>query len=126
MTSYQIINKSSASSFNDEETIYTFASKYSIKENSYNQYIAVSPDGTQIVTLNTETYQLKLCKFDNLKKFYIINYDGFKSIGVSSVKLNWSLSVSNEFILADGTVDSLIAVSCFNDDYMKYKNRSND
>src|SRR5256885_8864956 len=117
MTSCQKMNKSSTSSFSDEETIYTFASKFSIKENSYNghQYITVSPDGTQIVTLNTETCQLKLCKFDNLTKFYIINYDGFKSIGVPSVKLNWSLSISNEFTLADGTVDSLIAVSCFND-----------
>ncbi len=35
--------------------------------------------------------------------------------------MNWSLAVPNEIVLADGTVDVLIAVSCFDDD-MKIEN----
>src|SRR2546429_7769009 len=92
----------------------------SIKRNPYNghQYIAISPDGTQIVSLNTETYQLKLCKFDNLTKLRTINYDDFRYIDSPTTKVNWSLAVSNEFTLDDETVDVLIAVSCFDDNDM--------
>ncbi|CAG8626949.1 10292_t:CDS:2 [Funneliformis mosseae] len=102
-------------------SISSFGSKSSIKRSSYNgyQYIAISPDGTQIVTLNTSTHQLKLCKHDNLSKFYTINYDEFKSYDKPLTKINWSLAVSNAFTLADGTEDVLIVVSCFDDDDMK-------
>ena len=65
MFTFQKINLSSTPLVaNDEEkaeagSISTFDS---IKRDSYNghRYIAVSPDGTQVVTLNTETYQLTL------------------------------------------------------------------
>ena len=79
------------------------------KGSSCNDHIAISPDCTQIVTLNTETYQLKLYKSDNLSKPRAISYDGFKKNDASS---NWSLAVSDEFTLDDG-VEVLIAVSCF-------------
>ncbi|CAG8597864.1 11017_t:CDS:2 [Funneliformis caledonium] len=118
--------KSHSYLISDEEkaesgSISSFGSKSSIKRSSYNgyQYIAISPDGTQIVTLNTSTHQLKLCKHDNLSKFYTINYDEFKSYDKPLTKINWSLTVSNAFTLADGTEDVLIVVSCFDDDDMK-------
>ncbi|CAI2165825.1 1963_t:CDS:2, partial [Funneliformis geosporum] len=125
--------KSHSYLFSDEEkaesgSISSFGSKSSIKRSSYNgyQYIAISPNGTQIVTLNTSTHQLKLCKHDNLSKFYTINYDEFKRYDKPSTKINWSLTVSNEFTLTDGTDDVLIAVSCFDDDDMKCKNQTPD
>ncbi|GES77851.1 hypothetical protein GLOIN_2v1870320 [Rhizophagus clarus] len=77
-------------------------------------HIAISPDGTQIATLNTETLQIKLCKFDNLTELHKVGCENFKRISAPA----WSLAVSNEITLADGTVDVLIAVSCFDDEFM--------
>jgi hypothetical protein len=58
----------------------------------HHQYIAISPDGTQIETLlNTITNQLKLCKSNNLLKLDTINYDGFQKINTTLA--NWSLTV---------------------------------
>ncbi len=57
---------------NDEEkAVTTLGSKSSIKKNSYDgyQFIASSPDGTQVVTLNIAIHQLKSCKLDDLTKF---------------------------------------------------------
>src|SRR5438045_9418199 len=111
--------------FNDEETgstVSTLNSKYSNNENSYNghHYIAISPDGTQIVTLNTENYQLKLCKVDNLNNFKRSPPIGYvlENVPARSIKVNWSLSVSNKFILSNGAVVVLIAVSFFEDSDM--------
>ena len=55
----------SATPFIDEEkseTIYSFDSKRSIKRSSYHGYIyiAIRPDGTQNVTLNTAIYHVNL------------------------------------------------------------------
>src|SRR5947209_15363140 len=88
--------------------------KYDVKRSLYNgkHYIAISPDGTQTVMLDTSTYQLKLCKSDNLTKLSTIKYDSFRSHDAPSAKVNWSLTVSNELTLADGTTEVLIAVSC--------------
>lgn len=115
------------SSYKDQEKTDTYPaeSKYSTKHTkqttySSHQCIAMSPDGTQIALLNTSTYQLKLCKFNNLSNVHIISYDKFKhNVDISLTKLHWSLSVSNEITLPDGTVDVLIAVSCFDDENMK-------
>ncbi|RIA85669.1 hypothetical protein C1645_830442 [Glomus cerebriforme] len=121
MLSLQKIHQTPSYLYPDEEkaeirSISSFDSKHYNKKDLYDghQYIAISPDGTNIVTLNTVTYQLKLCKFDNLSKFNTLNYNGFKNFDAPSV--NWSLAVSNEFTLADETSDILIAVSCFVDD----------
>ncbi|RGB22453.1 hypothetical protein C1646_822539 [Rhizophagus diaphanus] len=74
----------------------------------------MSPDGTQIVTLNTTTYQLKLCQSDNISKLNTLNYASLKKFDAPAVI--WSLAVSNEINLPDRTTDVLIAVSCFDDD----------
>ncbi|CAG8437660.1 10245_t:CDS:2 [Funneliformis caledonium] len=85
------------------------------------QYVAISPNGNWIVALNTKSYQIKLYKFEDLKKAYMImNFDD-RNIKIPFLKKNWSLTVSNEFILTDGTVEVLIAVSCFDHDDMKVK-----
>ncbi|RGB23517.1 hypothetical protein C1646_774371 [Rhizophagus diaphanus] len=114
---------------NDEEkaeidSICSFDSKHSISYDD-RQYIAISSDGTQIVTLNAETYQLKLCKFDKLTQLREINCAGFKNIDMPLEKIKWSLSISNEFTLADGTIDVLIAVSRFKSD-INYKSHFDD
>ncbi|CAG8505362.1 15595_t:CDS:1 [Funneliformis mosseae] len=49
-----------------------------------------------------------------------MNFDD-RNIKIPFLKKNWSLTVSNEFILTDGTVEVLIAVSCFDHDDMKVK-----
>ncbi|CAG8673002.1 20018_t:CDS:1, partial [Rhizophagus irregularis] len=66
MFAFQKTNQIPSYLHGDEEkaeirSIASFESKYN-KRNIYNghQYIAISPDGNQIVTLNTTTYQLKL------------------------------------------------------------------
>jgi hypothetical protein len=131
MFSFQKINQTSSSSINDEEkaksigSVFTSDFIYSTERSSYigHQYIAISPDGIQIVTLDTETCQLNLRRSDNLTEFQTINYDDFKRV---DSRVNWSLAVSNEFTLADGAADLLIAVSCFDDDYMEYKNFSSE
>src|SRR5579862_3659782 len=122
----QKIHKKSAPPY-DEEKAET-DSKNSIKKfsRSGHQYIATSPDGTQVVTLNTKTYQLKLCNSNDLSEFYEIRCADFKNVNEPSEKVNWSLSVSNKFILADGTYDALIAVSCFDDNDMRYKSCSDE
>ncbi|GBC40667.1 uncharacterized protein OCT59_029180 [Rhizophagus irregularis] len=121
MFAFQKTNQTPSHLYNDEEkaeirSIASFESKYSNKRNVYNghQYIAISPDGNQIVTLNTTTYQLKLCQSDNISKLYTLNYDSFKNF--DSPAVIWSLAVSNEITLPDRTTDVLIAVSCFDDD----------
>jgi hypothetical protein len=103
-------------------TISSVGSKYDVN-NSSHHYIAISPDGNLIVTLDTSTYQLNLCRSDNLKKLSKIRYDSFRSHDAPSVKVNWSLTVSNELTLADGTTEVLIAVSCFDDYDVKYVNK---
>ncbi|CAB4493724.1 uncharacterized protein OCT59_018961 [Rhizophagus irregularis] len=121
MLAFQKINQTPSHLFSDEEkaetrSIASFESKFNNKKNIYNghQYIAISPDGTQIVTLNTTTYQLKLCQSDNISKLYTLNYNNFKNADAPAVI--WSLTVSNEITLPDKTTDVLIAVSCFDDD----------
>ncbi|PKK56695.1 hypothetical protein RhiirC2_799494, partial [Rhizophagus irregularis] len=114
---------------NDEEkaeidSICSFDSKHLISCDDH-QYIAVSSDGTQIVTLNAETYQLKLCKFDKITQLREINCAGFKNIDMPLEKIKWSLSISNEFTLADGTIDVLIAVSHFKSE-INYKSHFDD
>ncbi|CAB4409308.1 unnamed protein product [Rhizophagus irregularis] len=120
MFAFQKTNQTPSYLHGDEEkaeirSIASFESKYN-KRNIYNghQYIAISPDGNQIVTLNTTTYQLKLCQSDNISKLYTLNYDSFKNFDAPAVI--WSLTVSNEITLPDKTTDVLIAVSCFDDD----------
>ena len=91
-----------------------FDSEHDIKGNSH-QFIAISPDGTHIVTLsieNYENYQLILYKSDNLSKPHRIICNDFR---INNVTSKWSLAVSNEFTLDDKT-EVLIAASCFNDD----------
>ncbi|PKY50378.1 hypothetical protein RhiirA4_466845, partial [Rhizophagus irregularis] len=121
MLAFKKTNQTPSHLYNDEEkaeirSIASFESKYSNKRNIYNghQYIAISPDGTQIATLSTTTYQLKLCQSDNISKLYTLNYDSFKNFDTPAVI--WSLTVSNEITLPDKTTDVLIAVSCFDDD----------
>ncbi|PKY27233.1 hypothetical protein RhiirB3_390138 [Rhizophagus irregularis] len=114
---------------NDEEkaeidSICSFDSNHLISCDDH-QYIAVSSDGTQIVTLNAETYQLKLCKFDKITQLREINCAGFKNIDMPLEKIKWSLSISNEFTLADGTIDVLIAVSHFKSE-INYKSHFDD
>jgi hypothetical protein len=130
MFTFQKINQTPTSSFSYEEkaetdSISTLDSEYSLRNSSHNchQYIAISPDGTQIITLNTETYQLKLCKFNDFATLKTIKYNGITHI---DAQVNWSLAVSNEFTFADGSVDVLVAVSRFVDDDVKYKNRSRE
>ncbi|CAB4418747.1 unnamed protein product [Rhizophagus irregularis] len=119
--------RNSSSSY-DEEKIEIETSKISIKKNSYNchHHISISPDGTLVVSLNIENYQLNLYKLDRLSDSREINFYDSKNIDTSLKKLNWSLSVSNEFTLSDGTVDVLIAVSCFDENDMKYKDCSDE
>ncbi|GBC38196.1 uncharacterized protein OCT59_005945 [Rhizophagus irregularis] len=121
MFAFQKTNQTPSQLYSDEEraeikSIASFESKYSNKRNIYNghQYIAISPDGTQIVTLNTTTYQLKLCQSDNISKLNTLNYVSLKNFDAPAVI--WSLAVSNEITLPDRTTDVLIAVSCFDDD----------
>jgi len=57
-----------------------FDSEHDIKGNSH-QFIAISPDGTHIVTLsieNYENYQLILYKSDNLSKPHRIICNDFR------------------------------------------------
>ncbi|GES91142.1 hypothetical protein GLOIN_2v1471210 [Rhizophagus clarus] len=127
MTFPQIYKKSTSYSLNDEEkaeidSIYSFDSKH-LTSRDERQYIATSSDGTQVITLNTETLQLKLYKFDDLTQSSKINCAGFKNIDVPLEKVKWSLSISNEFTLADGSIDVLIAISHFKSD-MKYEDHS--
>ncbi|CAB5181139.1 unnamed protein product, partial [Rhizophagus irregularis] len=119
--------RNSSSSY-DEEKIEIETSKISIKKNSYNchHHISISPDGTLVVSLNIENYQLNLYKLDRLSDSREINFYDSKNIDTSLKKLNWSLSVSNEFTLSDGTVDVLIAVSCFDENDMRYKDCSDE
>ncbi|PKC08483.1 hypothetical protein RhiirA5_477038 [Rhizophagus irregularis] len=101
----------------DEEKaeIITISSLNSVKKTSdKGHYIAISPDGTQIATLNTETLKIKLCKSENLTELHNVGCESFKRIDAPS----WSLAVSDEITLANGTVDVLIAVSCFDDEFM--------
>jgi hypothetical protein len=121
MFAFKKSNQNPSYLYSDEEkaeirSIASFESKYNNKKNIYNghQYIAISPDGTQIATLNTTTYQLKLCQSDNISKLITLNYNSFKNYDAPAVV--WSLTVSNEITLPDNTTDVLIAVSCFDDD----------
>ncbi|CAG8710957.1 22959_t:CDS:2, partial [Rhizophagus irregularis] len=121
MLAFKKTNQTPSHLYSDEEkaeirSIASFESKYSNKRNIYNghQYIAISPDGTQIVTLNTTTYQLKLCQSDNISTLNTLNYNSFKNFDTPAVI--WSLAISNEITLPDRTTDVLIAVSCFDDD----------
>ncbi|CAG8665194.1 15529_t:CDS:2 [Rhizophagus irregularis] len=101
----------------DEEKaeIITISSLNSVKKTSdKGHYIAISPDGTQIATLNTETLKIKLCKSENLTELHNVGCESFKRIDAPS----WSLAVSDEITLANGTVYVLIAVSCFDDEFM--------
>ncbi|GBC07560.1 hypothetical protein RclHR1_07530009 [Rhizophagus clarus] len=129
MTFPQIYKKSSSYSLDDEEkaeinSIYSFDSSHLISCDD-RQYVATSSDGTQVITLNTETLQLKLYKFDDLTRSHEINCSGFKNIDMPLEKIKWSLSISNEFTLADGTVDVLIIVSHFGSNAnMKYEDHS--
>ncbi|CAI2173467.1 14311_t:CDS:2 [Funneliformis geosporum] len=86
-----------------------------------NQYVDISPNGNRIVTLDTTSCQLKLYKHEDLTNAHkVINYNN-RNINIPFGKKSWSLSVSNEFTVADGTVETLIAVSCFGDNDMKIK-----
>ncbi|GBB91622.1 hypothetical protein RclHR1_00190035 [Rhizophagus clarus] len=121
MLSFRKSNQTPSHLYSDEEkaeirSIASFESKHN-KKNIYDghQYIAISPDGTQIATLNIATYQLKLCRSDNISKFTTLNYNNFKNAYTPAVV--WSLSVSNEITLDDKTTDVLIAVSCFDDEF---------
>ncbi|CAG8443013.1 9129_t:CDS:2 [Funneliformis caledonium] len=96
-------------------------SAISRKFDNYNEhlYICISPNVNWIATLNTSTCQLKLYNFKDLKNAHkIINFDD-RYIKIPFVKKAWNLTVSNEFTLTDGTVEVLIAVSCFDNDDMK-------
>src|SRR6266496_5416196 len=113
---------SSLQKVNDEEKaeILTISSLNSIKIIPHNdRYIAISPDGTQIVTLNLDTFQLNLCKSDNLSELHKVSCVSFeRAEHIDSA--TWSLAVSNEITLNDGTVDVLIAVSCFDDGFVNH------
>ncbi|CAG8529851.1 8900_t:CDS:2 [Funneliformis caledonium] len=90
-------------------------SEASISKIYENYDVSISPDGNRIVVLNITSCLLKLYKANDLSKVCKeINYD-------SKLKLNRSLTVSNEFTLADGTAEVLIAMSCFDDNDMKLK-----
>ncbi|CAG8578389.1 15993_t:CDS:2 [Funneliformis mosseae] len=91
-------------------------SEASISKIYENYDVAISPNGNRIVVLNITSCLLKLYKANDLSKVCKeINYD-------SKLKLNSrSLTVSNEFTLADGTAEVLIAMSCFDDNDMKLK-----
>ncbi|GBB96951.1 hypothetical protein RclHR1_02880017 [Rhizophagus clarus] len=122
---FQTFHRNSISSY-DEEKVEIL--KYSIKSNSNecHHYISISPDGILVVSLNIENFKLNLYKLDNLSESREINCYDFKNIDTSLKELNWSLSVSNEITLPDGTVDVLIAVSCFDENDMRYKDCSDN
>jgi hypothetical protein len=125
---FQNINRKSvsyASTYDEDKA--EIRTECSIKGTSYcgHQYIAISPDGTQIATLNTSNHQIKLCQFKDLSVLWEIDCEEFKNFEEPSEEVNWSLSVSNQFVLDDGNVDVLIAVSCFDDDCdMRYYHTS--
>jgi hypothetical protein len=112
--------------FDEEKSVRSLSTFNSKCINNFydgHHYVAMSPDGTQIATLNTaENYNLKFGEAD--LKLHAVNYN-FKNVVAPSIKANWSLSISNKFTLVDETVDVLIAVSCFDDNEMKFKNSSN-
>jgi hypothetical protein len=118
---FQEYHRNFTSSYDDEEKVEI--SKCTVKRNSYycRHHVAISPDGTLVVSLNIEIYQLKLYKLDNLSESREINFCDFKNIDTSLKQLSWNLSVTNEFTLSDGTVDVLIAVSCFTENDMRRK-----
>ncbi|CAG8659515.1 11209_t:CDS:2 [Gigaspora margarita] len=73
-------------------------------------HVALSPDGQNVVTLNTVTLEMTICH--NLKDAKKINYKGFKTVDTQNPRLCWSLAISNSINLGTHS-DTLIGVSCF-------------
>ncbi|CAB4414228.1 unnamed protein product [Rhizophagus irregularis] len=89
-------------------------------------HVAVSPNGRQVATFNSTTLELNICQVDSLFKQRPVNCEALDEIksSVSSVKLVWSLAVSNPInIIQMGNnvqsySDTLIALSCFDESEM--------
>ncbi|PKK75298.1 hypothetical protein RhiirC2_736886, partial [Rhizophagus irregularis] len=89
-------------------------------------HVAVSPNGRQVATFNSATLELNICQVDSLFKQRPVNCEALDEIrsSVSSVKLVWSLAVSNPInIIQMGNnvqsySDTLIALSCFDESEM--------
>ncbi|GBC02578.1 hypothetical protein RclHR1_00470008 [Rhizophagus clarus] len=78
-------------------------------------HVAVSPNGQQVATFNSDTLELNICQADSLSKKRLINCEALTEIR-SSVKLVWSLAVSNPINIRKIGSDEpeiLIALSCF-------------
>ncbi|RIB02373.1 hypothetical protein C2G38_886190 [Gigaspora rosea] len=76
-------------------------------------HIALSPDGQNVVTLNTVTLEMTICHdLKDLKKAKKINYKGFSTVDTQNPRLCWSLAISNSINLGTHS-DTLIGVSCF-------------
>ncbi|RGB39485.1 hypothetical protein C1646_754436 [Rhizophagus diaphanus] len=103
----------------DEEKaeIITISSLNSVKKPSdKSHYIAISPDGTQIATLNTETLKIKLCKSDNLTELHNVGCDSFKRIDAPS----WSLAFMNNYHSKEKNVN----INMHKNDIIKYPGAS--
>ncbi|CAG8501202.1 12744_t:CDS:2 [Dentiscutata heterogama] len=75
-------------------------------------HVALSPDGQNVVTFNTETLELEICHIKNLTDKKKIKYKGFRTVDISNPRLCWSIAISNSINLGSHS-DTLIGVSCF-------------
>ncbi|CAG8482830.1 1275_t:CDS:2 [Acaulospora colombiana] len=76
--------------------------------------VALSPDGNNVVVLNSENLELRVYRTDDLTKMKKISYLGLNIVKNESSRLTWSLAISNSINLGSHS-DSLIAISCFNE-----------
>ncbi|CAG8711806.1 24992_t:CDS:10, partial [Dentiscutata erythropus] len=75
-------------------------------------HVALSPNGLNVITFNTETLELEICHTNNLTDKKKIKYRGFRTVDISNPRLCWSIAISNSVNLGTHS-DTLIGVSCF-------------
>ncbi|CAI2177385.1 15061_t:CDS:2, partial [Funneliformis geosporum] len=110
----------------DMGSLYSFQSRESkfIDDDHSSNYLAISPNGELAATFNSESYELKIYYVNNLTAPNKIHYDEMRRLNLPSVKISFSLAISNSSIIQE-VEDAFVAISCFCDQDMMSETEDN-